>query len=232
MSDVLSKTIFSPGLKAGIPIYGQLAQRNASPRQHFTGKNGERELISLNQFIRLSREKKLTFPQDDFVWLAATLALASLSSSSASPQVQLAHAFRFLVVPQTFSDSGSGRCLSSSSSKSSVLIISSSASSVRDQTFLSLELAADRFNFTLDPGAQFGFRATIKSLSSVTETYPLSFNEEMRLAVEQSSDPDLRIINRPSGLSLLRINSWVASGIFCVPAPSRTTFHSIASKSS
>lgn len=29
---VLSNTIFSPGLKAGMPKYGQLAQRKASPR--------------------------------------------------------------------------------------------------------------------------------------------------------------------------------------------------------
>lgn len=32
VSVVLANMIFSPGLKAGIPKYGQLAQRNASPR--------------------------------------------------------------------------------------------------------------------------------------------------------------------------------------------------------
>lgn len=31
-SFVLANTIFSPGLKAGCPVYGQLAQRKASPR--------------------------------------------------------------------------------------------------------------------------------------------------------------------------------------------------------
>ncbi|MEQ2197431.1 hypothetical protein XENOCAPTIV_029297, partial [Xenoophorus captivus] len=32
VSVLLSRTIFSPGLNAGIPMYGQLAQRKASPR--------------------------------------------------------------------------------------------------------------------------------------------------------------------------------------------------------
>lgn len=32
VSVALANTIFSPGLKAGIPMYGQLAQRKASPR--------------------------------------------------------------------------------------------------------------------------------------------------------------------------------------------------------
>lgn len=32
VSVLLSRRIFSPGLNAGIPMYGQLAQRKASPR--------------------------------------------------------------------------------------------------------------------------------------------------------------------------------------------------------
>lgn len=32
VSVLLSSTIFSPGLNAGIPMYGQLEHRNASPR--------------------------------------------------------------------------------------------------------------------------------------------------------------------------------------------------------